>query len=120
MKSTSIRVQRLAGWTIYKIIFLGTTFSLGIFCVLMGVLALFGANTVMWNGANVYGFSGLFVSILLAVFFVFAITLVFGTACLFGIWLYSKFETMGISYVHIVEVEAISGVGNQISESDAT
>lgn len=118
MTSTSIRVQRLAGWTIYKILFLGTKFSLGIFCVLMGVLALFGANTVMWNGANVYGFSGLFTSILLAVFFVFTITLILGTACLFGTWLYSKFESIGISYIHTVEAETIRDVGNQTPQSD--
>jgi hypothetical protein len=97
--TNSVRIHRLAGVTIYKVLFLGTAFSLGVFGVLMGIFAAFGASTVSWNGAHVYGLWGLGAGILLGVLCVLFVTLFIGTACIFGTWLYSKFGTMEITYV---------------------
>ena len=64
----------------------------------MGVLSIFGANTVTWNGAQIIGLAGLFTSILIGMFLVLFSTLVLGTGCIFGTWLFSKFESIGITY----------------------
>lgn len=99
MSTTTVRVVRLTAQTIYKTIFLGTVFSFGIFCAVMGVLAAFGANTVSWNGAHVHGLGGLVTGVLIGAGFVVGGSVILGTACVFGTWLYSKFETVSISYL---------------------
>jgi hypothetical protein len=98
MNKTTIQVVRLSAGTIYKSLFIGTIFSFLPLTTILGILALFGLNTVTWNGAQVHGFGGLITGVLLGAFFCFFFTAVVGTACAFGLWLYSKFERVHISY----------------------
>lgn len=99
MTQTTVRISRLSALTNYKILFLGTSFSVGAFSVLMGILAAFGASTVTWNGESVYGLSGLVTGTLLGAASSIFTTVVLGSACVLGTWLYSKFESISITYI---------------------
>jgi hypothetical protein len=98
MTKTTVQVVRLSAGTVYKVAFIGSVFSLLLLCAVFGVLALFGFNTVSWNGAQVYGFWGLVTGLLLGGFFCLFVPAFFGSACAFGLWLYSKFERIHVSY----------------------
>ena len=96
-------VRRISAPTIYKVLFLGSAFSVFPYGALMGVLSLFGLNTVTWNGAHVHGFWGLVTGTLIGVLFVLVLTLAVGSACAIGMWIYSKFEPISITYFSLEE-----------------
>jgi len=64
--------------------------------ILSGVFAAFGFNTVTWNGQPLHGISGLIGGPFIGVFIYALITVVFGSASAFGLWLFSKFRPISI------------------------
>jgi len=94
---TTMSVQRLSTGTVYKLWFIGLSVSLVPLCILFGVLALFGFNTVTWNGQHLHGVSGFIVSLFIGVFIALMGTAFFGSAAAFGLWLYSKFRSLTLS-----------------------
>lgn len=89
---TSVTVDRLYGGTVYKLIGIGLTCSVIPFSLLMGIFALFGANTVSWNAKPIVGMWGLALSPVIGVLLCVVLTFVLGTACVVGLWVYSKFR----------------------------
>jgi hypothetical protein len=63
-----IKIQRLSMSSIYKLLAVGTTFSLVPFSTLMGVLSLFGAQTITWDGKHLIGYDGLIASPFIGLF----------------------------------------------------
>jgi dolichyl-phosphate-mannose--protein O-mannosyl transferase len=59
-------------------------------------MALFGANTVQWNDQPLHGITGLLLSPVVGVSLIAFFTLFFGTACVFGLWLFSKFKPLSV------------------------
>lgn len=87
----SIVIKRFTLLSLFKIMAVGCSISLMAFALLMGLLALFGAETVQWNGGPATGFSGLLAAPFIGVFLA-----VFGT--IFGalgfaasFWVYSRY-----------------------------
>ncbi len=94
---TKISTTRISTGTIYKLWFIGLSASLLPFGIIFGVLAMFGYNTVTWNGQPVHGLAGLIggpiIGALVAVLF----TALLGSAAAFGLWLFSKFKPISIA-----------------------
>jgi len=68
MMSETLRIQRLRGGTLFKVIFIGNCLFFIPFSVLMGILSFFGAATLKWNGQPLTGFASLIASPFIGVF----------------------------------------------------
>ncbi|WP_180937482.1 hypothetical protein [Herbaspirillum seropedicae] len=99
-----IKIQRLSMSSIYKLLAVGTTFSLVPFSTLMGVLSLFGAQTITWDGKHLIGYDGLIASPFIGLFLSAFITLFMGTMCCIGLWLYSLWRPLSL------KVEAVDNL----------
>lgn len=95
----SITIKRFTAGSSFKIVAIGASISLVTFAILMGVFALFGAQTVHWNQKTITGVAGLlaspFIGLFLAAFFSFFGWLGF----MFSFWLFSRFGSLTIEYV---------------------
>jgi hypothetical protein len=89
-------LTRLYVGSVYKLIFIGLVFFFVPLSILFGLLALIGWNTVQWNGQQLYGLAGLLVSPLIGAVVVGFFTVFLGTACVAGLWLYSKFKPLSL------------------------
>lgn len=94
---TTISIKRLSVASVYKLFAIGLTCGFVPLGVVFGVLAFFGAKTVTWNGDNLTGFSGLLVGPALSVMIAFLFTLVAGSACALGLWLFSLVRPVEIT-----------------------
>jgi hypothetical protein len=96
-----ISIRQLSIGSTYKIIWFGLVFSLVPFGALMGFFSLFGAHTVTWNHVPLTGISGLIAGPFVGLFLAVVFTLLFGTACAFGLWAYSKINNLKLRFVAI-------------------
>jgi len=94
---STFAVQRLSAGSIYKLFFIGLVTSLGTVGLVLGVLAFFGFDTVSWNGQQVYGFSAILAGIFLGLFLALFFGVILGSACVVGLWLYSKFRPLSLT-----------------------
>ena len=94
---STFAVQRLSVGSIYKLFFIGLVISLGIIGLVSGILALFGFDTVNWNGEPVHGVAGIIVGPLVGLFLALLFGTLLGSACVCGLWLYSKFRPLTLS-----------------------
>ena len=60
--SSAIKVKRLRGATIFKIVVFYSAIGCAVISTIFGLFALFGVETVQWNGEYVTGVKGLLVS----------------------------------------------------------
>jgi hypothetical protein len=93
---TEITIQRLSAGTVYKLAAIGLACSLLPLFTFFGVLAALGAQTITWNGQHLTGLSGLAMSPVLGLMMTGVGTLLMGSACAFGLWLYSFVRPMSI------------------------
>ena len=98
-----INVRRLSAGSIYKIVWFGTVFSFVPFGFVMGVCALFGANTVHWNKAPITGAMGLLLGPFLGLFIAVVFTVIFGTVCALGMWVFSMKYSFKLRFVPSLE-----------------
>jgi flagellin-like protein len=91
---TSVTVERLYAGSVYKLIGIGLTCSVIPLSLLVGVLALFGAGSLTWNDKPIVGLWGLALSPVFGLLLTLVLTFVLGTACVLGLWLYSKFRPL--------------------------
>jgi hypothetical protein len=111
---TSVTVERLYSGSVYKLIGIGLTCSVVPLSLLMGVLALFGASTVTWNDRPIMGMWGLAFSPLIGILVTLLLTFIVGTACVAGLWIYSKFRPLvlwGKDFASMTPVQANSRFG---------
>ena len=87
-----ISTQRLSAGSVYKLWLIGLAASMIPLGALFGALALFGFNTVRWNGLPLHGFAGLAAGPMIGVFAALLLTAFLGSAAVLGLWLYSKFR----------------------------
>lgn len=91
-----ISIERLSVKSIFKLVALGLLLSIVPFCALMGLFALFGANTVSWNNEHIHGISALIAGPFMGIFISFVFTLFFGALMSFGLWVFSKFRPITV------------------------
>ena len=97
-KTIETRVTRLTAGTVFRLVGVGLVCSMVPFSLLMGVFALFGAETVEWDGKPITGINGLLLSPAIGLFISAIFTLIMGTAIAIGLWIYSFFSPLEISY----------------------
>ncbi|HWU35878.1 MAG TPA: hypothetical protein VN023_11640 [Methylovorus sp.] len=98
----SITTKKLSTGSTFKIIAIGTLCSMIPISIFMGVFALFGANTVSWNGKPITGLTGLAASPFIGLFISLVFTGILGTLVAFGLWIFSKFSTIEIELKDVV------------------
>jgi hypothetical protein len=101
---TKISLDRLYVGSIYKLTFLGLAGSLIPMCLLSGFFALFGANTVRWNGQPIHGVDGLLLAPVFGMIFVGILSVLLGTSLVVGLWLYSKFLPISLWAKNVIHL----------------
>ena len=92
-------VWRLSTGTVFKLVGLGLVCSMVPFAFLMGLLAMFGADTLTWNDQPKTGISALLISPFIGVFVAAIFSAIGGCAMSFGLWAYSMFRPVSLSYL---------------------
>jgi len=105
MMSETLRIQRLRGGTLFKVIFIGNCLFFIPFSVLMGILSFFGAATLKWNGQPLAGFAGLIASPFIGVFITLLVSAFLWVSTFIGLWLYSKFKPIELEYIPVSETQ---------------
>lgn len=100
-----IDISRLSAGSVYKLLAIGSLCSIVPFCTLMGLFALFGYDTLSWNDQPVTGISGLLAGPFIGAFIGGCFVALWGSACVLGLWIYSKFFSYTIA---VQEVQADS------------
>jgi hypothetical protein len=98
----TITTKKLSTGSIFKLIAIGTLCSIVPLSIFMGVFALFGANSVSWNGKPITGFAGLAMSPFIGLFISFVFTALLGVFVSLGLWVFSKFRTIQIEVKDVI------------------
>ena len=91
-----LEFQRIGAGSVYKLVFTGFVCGFLPLCIIFGVLALFGMNTVTLNGQPVTGPSALILGPLLGVILSLVFTAIFGSIIALGLWIFARFKPMDI------------------------
>jgi hypothetical protein len=93
----SIQTKGLSIGTIFKILFIGTIFSVGPLWIIAGICSFFGAHAISLNGETVIGLKGLITGIIMAPVFSLIFACVLFLFISFGLWLYTRFKNFNIN-----------------------
>ena len=96
--SVESTVKKLSMGTVYRLVGLGCLFSIVPFSVLMGLMAIGGADTLSWNNQPITGIKAVLVSPFIGVFISLLFTAIFGTLVWLGLWLHSFVRPMKLVY----------------------
>ena len=90
--------KKISKRSLFKILFIGTTFGFAVFFIGCGIGALFGLESVHWGDEPVTGVSGLLLAFAMWPFFTFFMTLFIWLFCILGLWLYSFFKPIKVTF----------------------
>lgn len=96
--SVEVIAKKISKKSLFKLLLVGFTTGLTSFSLLCGIAAIFGAETIQWNGVYRTGIEGLVYSIFMGP----VLGVVF--ACLIwlflapGLWFYSFFRPLKLSF----------------------
>jgi len=97
----SIDIKRLRIGTVYKLVCVGLLTGLVPLCLFFGILAFFGFDTVEWNGESLTGLKGLLAGPIMGLFLALMFTAFFGSVIALGLWLYSFFKPIRLTYLNV-------------------
>jgi len=114
-KLGAIRFGNIPSGSMFKIGFFCNICLWGVFGTLVGILALFGYNTVTWNGAHVHGVQGLLFGVGIGVVFAFlgAVFLMIGG--LLATWAARRFGFGELYYLAPV-TEPVTDAGDEVGK----
>lgn len=98
----SITIRRLTIATVLRLTLLGAVISMVPFFMLMGALSfLFGVSPIelIWDGQPLTGLPALLASPFMGLFFAALTGLILGIGIFAGLWIYSRFRPIDISYL---------------------
>jgi hypothetical protein len=95
--------KKISKVSIFKILYIGFTYSFGIFFVGCGIGALFGFEVVFWEEAPVTGILGLLLAIVMWPIFGFFMAAFMWPFIVFGLWIYSLRKPIGINFKQPIE-----------------
>ena len=90
--------HKISKKSLFKLMLTGAACGFFIFFVLCGIAAFFGADTVTWDGESVTGLSGLLLSLAMWPFFSLFFTLFLGVFITFGLWIFSFFKPLKVTF----------------------
>lgn len=108
MRSEILIVQRLRAGSLFKILFIGNAVFFISFCTLMGILGLFGIETMKWNNHPLFGVAGLVASPFIGVFLTLFISTFLWVSTFIGLFVYSKFKFIELEYFPANNIETTS------------
>ena len=91
-----IFINSLSAKSLFKILFIGHVFSIGLLITIMGVFSLLGYETVAIDGVSVVGLKGLFTAIIMAAVFSLILSSLSWIFIQFGNWVYTRFKPLTI------------------------
>lgn len=95
--------KKISKRSLFKILFIGTTFGFAVFFIGCGIGALFGLESVHWDDEPVTGVLGLIVAFAMWPFFTFFMSLFIWLFCILGLWLYSFFKPIKVTFKQPIE-----------------
>lgn len=95
----NIEVKKITKGSLFKLLFVGGLFGFFFLFIACGIAAYFGAETISVNGENVTGFKGLTSAIIMWPFFSAAFAGFMWLFMAFGLWIYSLFKPLKLSFV---------------------
>ncbi len=99
----TLRVQRLRGSSIFKLILLGNVIGFTLPCVVFSVPAVFGVEILSWNGEYITGPLALVMGPSIGVFAGALLGLFVGLLTYVGLRVFSLFHSLELEYVPIDE-----------------
>ncbi len=94
--------KKISKKSLFKLLFIGFTVGLTIFSLLCGIAAIFGAETVQWNGIYRTGVEGLLYSIFMGPVLGIVFSCVIWLFLVPGLWIYSFFQPLKVSFKNIL------------------
>lgn len=92
----TLTIRRIKTGSVFRLLAASMSCSLIPLCILMGILGLFGFDTLNWNNRPLHGVTALVAAPFIGVFMAAIFTGVFGLLVAFGLWLFSKFRPIKI------------------------
>src|SRR5512141_25837 len=97
--SQKIRIRRIKAGSLFRLVAAAAFSVLVPVFVFLGILALFGCRTVLVNHRQVYGVEGLIAALIMAPIFSTIFSVLGWMALYVGIFIWSHFKPITISYV---------------------
>lgn len=93
-----VSAKNISAKSLFKLYFKSLGYGLFLFSFAMGILALFGFETVTWNDEALTGLTGLLASIPMGIFIAFIFTCLLWFFGIFGLLLNSSFSNITIVF----------------------
>lgn len=104
-----LEIRRLSAKTLFSIYFVGSLFTLGPMLLLCSVSAMFGADTLTVGDAPLHGWRALGAGLLLLPVIALSLALWSLLVTWPGLWLFSKFRTMMLSFYPVRTHHSLQG-----------
>ena len=101
-----VSAKTISKKSLFSLLYKSIGLGLMAFSLLMGILSIFGFETVSWNGEHITGIMGfvtsIFIGLLLSVFF----TAFMWLLGILGLWINSKFNGVTIVFKQVTKTES--------------
>src|SRR5210317_2062742 len=99
----TLRVKRLRGASIFKVILIGNVIAFTLLCGVCSVPAVFGVEILSWNDENITGPLALVMGPLMGVLAGVLLGLFLGLFTYVGLRVFSLFQSLELEYVPVEE-----------------
>ncbi len=100
-----ISAKTISKKSLFNILFKSIGLGLLLFSLLMGILSIFGFETVTWNEEHITGIMGLVTSIFIGLFLSVFFTAFMWLLGVLGLWVNSKFSSVTIVFKQVTKTE---------------
>lgn len=100
-----VTAEKISKGSYFRLLFTSILLGFFFFFLLCGIAAVFGAQTVSWNGQYVTGVNGLFSAMLMWPFFSLFFSCFLWLFGSFGLWIYSFYKPLRVKFKGIVETQ---------------
>lgn len=94
----TLKLRKLSTGSVFKLVALGSICALVPVFTLMGLMSLFGAGNMRWNGQALTGLPSLLASPFIGLLFSLFVTAMVGGMLALGLWLYSLVRPLQLEY----------------------
>lgn len=90
----TIQSRGLTAGSLFKLVFIGLAIPMFLLSFTFGLFSLFGFDVVMFNNEYVYGFTGLFTSIMIGLLLPLVFASMVWVCVILGTWIFTRFHTI--------------------------